>query len=155
MHLPPFQRLLDAHAADVHRFCVALVGPDDAEDCFQETFLAALRAYPRVRSTANLKSWITTIAHRKAIDLVRARARRPQPSESEPIATTQPVEENGALWDAVSRLPPKQRDAVLMRYRDDQEYGEIAASLACSQEAARRSVHEGLVRLRRELADDR
>ena len=44
--LPPFQRLLDDHGRDVLRFLVAAAGPDEADDCFQETFLAALRAYP-------------------------------------------------------------------------------------------------------------
>src|SRR5437660_1055956 len=39
--LPPFQRLLDEHRNDVHRFLVASAGPDDVDDCFQETFTAA------------------------------------------------------------------------------------------------------------------
>src|SRR5947209_18077620 len=53
--LPPFQKLLDAHGVDVHRFLVALVGPHDADDCYQETWLAALRGYPRLRDAANLR----------------------------------------------------------------------------------------------------
>src|SRR5437763_795586 len=68
MSLPPFQRILDAHAPHVQRFLVAAVGRDDADDCFQETFLSALRAYPRLRHRTNLRAWVLTIAHRKAID---------------------------------------------------------------------------------------
>ena len=44
--LPPFQRFLEEHADVVYRFVVASVGRGEAEDLFQETFLAALRAYP-------------------------------------------------------------------------------------------------------------
>ena len=47
MDLPPFQRLLEEHRVAVYRFLVAAVGPQEADDCFQETFLAAMRAYPR------------------------------------------------------------------------------------------------------------
>jgi RNA polymerase sigma factor (sigma-70 family) len=71
--LPPFQQLLDAYALDVHRFLLALVGPHEADDCYQETWLAALRAYPRLRDAANLRGWVLTIAHRKAIDHSRRR----------------------------------------------------------------------------------
>ena len=73
--LPPFQSLLDRHRGDVLGFLIASVGPQDAEDCFQETFLAALRAYPRLEHQNNLRSWLMTIAHRKAIDHHRRRAR--------------------------------------------------------------------------------
>ncbi|MGH2856325.1 MAG: RNA polymerase sigma factor, partial [Solirubrobacteraceae bacterium] len=79
MSLPPFQSLLDAHGRDVHRFLVATIGASDADDCYQETWIAALRAYPRLRDASNLRGWLLTIAHRKAIDSVRARARRATP----------------------------------------------------------------------------
>src|SRR6476620_1555932 len=79
MRLPPFQALLDAHGRDVHRFLIAEVGPVDADDCYQETWLAALRAYPQLRDASNLRSWILTIAHHKAIDTLRSRGRRAVP----------------------------------------------------------------------------
>src|ERR1700742_1827369 len=79
VRLPPFQNLLDAHDRDVHRFLIAIVGPVDADDVYQETWLAALRAYPQLTGASNLKGWLLTIAHRKAIDHVRARARRATP----------------------------------------------------------------------------
>src|SRR5436190_42493 len=88
VRLPPFQALLDAHGRDVQRFLIASVGPVDADDCYQETWLAALRAYPDLRDASNLRSWIFTIAHRKVIDHARARARRAVPvgEVSEPVA---------------------------------------------------------------------
>jgi RNA polymerase sigma factor (sigma-70 family) len=151
--LPPFQALLDAHGHDVHRFLVASVGRHDADDCFQETWLAALRAYPRLRSAENLRGWLLTIAHRKAIDHVRLRRRAPVPAGGElpeSPAHDERLPADGGLWGAVRALPAKQRMAVALRYALDADYATIAGSMGTSEEAARRSVHEGLKRLRTE-----
>jgi RNA polymerase sigma factor (sigma-70 family) len=155
--LPPFQRFLDEHATDVHRFLVAAVGRHDADDCFQETFVSALRAYPRVRTDSDLRAWVLTIAHRKALDHHRGRGRRPIPASGampEPRAPAQPTvaDRDGDLWARVHELPRKQRAAVLLRFAGDLSHREVAVALGCSEEAARRSAHEGLKRLRQELA---
>lgn len=150
--LPPFQTLLDEHAADVMGVLRGAVGRADAEDCFQETFLAALRAYPKVRDASNLRGWLLTIAHRKAIDHHRANGRRPLPvAEVAEVGVTDPEPTDG-IWELVGALPPKQRAAVALRYGSDLPHAEIAAALGCSPEAARRSLHEGIKRLRKELA---
>jgi len=150
--LPPFQTLIDDHAGDVMAVCRGAVGRGDADDCFQETFIAALRAYPQLRDGGNLRGWLVTIAHRKAIDHHRARGRRAVPvAEVGEVAVTDP-EPEGDIWAAVGALPPKQRAAVTLRYAGDLPHSEIAAALGCSPEAARRSLHEGLKRLRKELA---
>lgn len=150
--MPPFQTLLDEHATDVMAVLRGAVGRDGAEDCFQETFLAALRAYPGLDDDRNLRGWLVTIAHRKAIDHHRANGRRPVPvPEVEEVATAEP-EPDEALWGLVGTLPPKQRAAVTLRYACDLPHAEIAAALGCSPEAARRSLHEGIKRLRKELA---
>jgi RNA polymerase sigma factor (sigma-70 family) len=149
--LPPFQQLLDAHGRDVHRFLAATVGRLDADDCFQETWISALRAYPALRDGANLRSWIFTIAHHKAIDHVRARRRQPVAVASVPERGTAPAgEPEEELWARVRGLPPKQRTAIALRFVSDAGYPEIAAVMATSEEAARRNVHEGLKRLRME-----
>jgi RNA polymerase sigma factor (sigma-70 family) len=150
--LPPFQVLIDKHSADVMAVLRGAVGRADAEDCFQETFLSALRAYPSLSDAGNLRGWLLTIAYRKAVDLHRANGRRPVPvAEVAEVAVTDP-EPNDGVWDAVGSLPPKQRAAVALRYACDLPHAEIAAALGCSPEAARRSLHEGLKRLRKELA---
>ena len=77
--LPPFQTVLDDHAGAVMAILRGAVGREGAEDCFQETFLAALRAYPKLDDDRNLRGWLLTIAHRKAIDHHRANGRRPIP----------------------------------------------------------------------------
>jgi RNA polymerase sigma factor (sigma-70 family) len=148
--LPPFQAFLDAHREDVYRFLVAAAGPDQADDCFQETFVAALRAYPRLRRNSNLRAWILTIAHRKALDAHRARGHRPVPVASipdRPAPNTGRPEDDG-LWSAVHELPPKQRAAVVHRFVNDLPYRQIGEVMGCTDEAARRNVHEGLKRLR-------
>jgi DNA-directed RNA polymerase specialized sigma24 family protein len=150
---PPFQRFLDENRDDVWRFLVAAVGRDAADDCFQETFLSAMRAYPRTR-VANPRAWVLTIAHRKAIDHHRARAARPVPVGAVPDAPAPAAPEAGGdgVWARVRDLPPKQRAALLLRFAGDLTHREVAAALGCSEEAARRSAHEGLKRLREELA---
>jgi RNA polymerase sigma factor (sigma-70 family) len=148
--LPPFQSLLDAHGADLHRFCRAQVGPHHGDDCFQEAVLAALRAYPDVQSTGNLRGWLFTIAHRKVIDHHRATTRRPTPVDEVPDASTSPAAA-GEVWAVVARLPDKQRWAIALRYLGDLPYAEIAAALECSEAAARQNVRAGLASLRVEV----
>jgi RNA polymerase sigma factor (sigma-70 family) len=157
MTLPPFQTLLDRYGSDVHRLLRASVGVHDADDCYQETWIAALRAYPRLAHDENLRGWLLTIASRKAIDCVRARKRAPVPvgesvEESASGTAVQagfPTADEG-LWAAVRELPPKQRTAVALRYALDADYALIARTMSVSEDAARRSVHEGLKRLRTE-----
>lgn len=153
--LPPFQKLLDAHGGDVLGFLIASVGPDDAEDCFQETFIAALRAYPRLEHADNLRGWLLTIAHRKAIDHHRARHPVPVENAAEIADATPAPSLNGSepgIWSKVATLPDKQRSAVVLRFAADLRYRDIGERIDCSEEAARRNVHEGIKRLREELA---
>jgi RNA polymerase sigma factor (sigma-70 family) len=146
---PAFQVFLDEHRDHVYRFLVASVGSQEADDCFQETFLSALRAYPRLRRNSNLRGWVLTIAHRKALDSHRGRSRRPLPVEDVPeVAVEQPDGRDEELWREVRTLPDKQRTAVVLRYVSDLPHEEIARVLGCSEEAARRNVHEGLKKLR-------
>ena len=152
--MPPFQTLLDEHAADVMAVLRGAVGRSDAEDCFQETFVAALRAYPKLSDDSNLRGWLLTIAHRKAIDHHRTNGRRPLPiaDPDEMAGVTVEPELDEEIWTLVGALPPKQRAAVTLRYACDLPHAEIAAALGCSPDAARRSLHEGIKRLRKELA---
>jgi RNA polymerase sigma factor (sigma-70 family) len=155
--LPPFQRLVDDHAVEIHRFLVGCVGPDAAEDCLQETFMAALRAYPRLRHADNLRAWLFTIAHRKATDTVRLRSRRPTMAledlhpAAEPRLTTAELPDDD-LWVAVRDLPAKQRAAVVHRFVLDLDYRQIGERMGTSEEAARQNVSAGLRRLRMEVA---
>jgi RNA polymerase sigma factor (sigma-70 family) len=154
--LPPFQTLLDEHAADLHRFLVASVGPHDGADCFQETVISALRAYPGLRHADNLRGWLFTIAHRKVVDHARRVTRHAVPLAEPPEVPV--VDRDGLadaeLWAAVQALPPKQRSAVVQRYLLDRPYAEVADVIGCSEEAARQSVRAGLKRLRQDLPQE-
>jgi RNA polymerase sigma factor (sigma-70 family) len=139
----------------VYRFLVATAGPSEADDAFQETWIAALRAYPRLRRADNLRAWLFRIAQNKSIDAHRARGRRAVPVAAVPErASAQPEPEDESLWGRVRELPAKQRTAVFCRSVLGMPYDELAALLESSEEAARRNVHEGLKRLREELEHD-
>jgi RNA polymerase sigma factor (sigma-70 family) len=154
VNLPPFQELLDAHRADVYRFLVATAGRSEADDAFQETWIAALRAYPGLRRADNLRAWVFRIAQNKAIDAHRARGRRAVPVSAAPERVTVAVEDDPELWARLRELPEKQRTAVYCRSVLGMPYDELAVLLESSEEAARRNVHEGLKRLREELTGD-
>jgi RNA polymerase sigma factor (sigma-70 family) len=149
--LPPFETVVADHGAVVLRVCRAVLGPDDAEDAWSETFLAALRAYPQLRPDSDVRAWLVTVAHRKAIDGYRARRRAPLPVESLPVEPAsgpdEPLDE--ALLAAVDGLPDKQRHVIAYRYLADLSYADIAAIVGGSEAAARRSAADGIAALRR------
>jgi len=149
--LPPFEHVVAEHAAVVLRVCRALLTPQDAEDAAAETFLSALRAYPRLRPDSDLRAWLVTIAHRKAIDVHRTRARSAVPLAElpeRPAAAAGSFDEDG-IWDAVRELPEKQRAAVAYRYVADLPYAEVGALMGTSEAAARRNAADGVKALRR------
>src|SRR5690606_36294017 len=100
----PFEAIVEEHGARVLRVCRALVGPVDAEDAWSETFLAALSAYPRLAQGSDVRAWLVTIAHRKAIDILRARSRTAIPVSDVPERQSRlgvPDAGDRDLWAAV------------------------------------------------------
>ena len=152
VHRPLFETLVEAHAAELHRFLIGCVGPTEADDCLQETFMSALRAYPSLKNADNLRAWLYTIAQRKATDVVRRAARRPTRGLDgiEPAVPATPDPDDG-LWVSVRSLPGKQRAAIVHRFVLDLAYAEIGARMGISEEAARPNVSAGLRRLRAEV----
>jgi RNA polymerase sigma factor (sigma-70 family) len=149
---PPFERFLAEQGGAVMRFLLVSVGPEHADDVYQDVFLSALKAYPRVLDDGRLDRWILTIASRSAIDHHRRRARHAMPTDELPeVAVHDPEPGDRVLWSAVSALPPKQRVAVVLRHVLDRPYDEIAEALGSSVEAARASVHAGLSTLRERI----
>jgi RNA polymerase sigma factor (sigma-70 family) len=163
--MQPFEAVVAEHGTMVMRVCRALLGPVEADDAWSETFLAALRAYPGLRPGSNVAGWLATIAHHKAIDQLRARARRPQPAADlrpprpgvapgpEAADTVELVDPQ--LHRELAQLPLKQRLAVVYRYLADLSYADVGALLECSEAAARRNAADGIARLRRSYHEDR
>lgn len=147
----PFEHVVRAHGATVLRVCRAVVGPHDAEDAWSETFLAALRAYPDLPADANVEAWLVTIAHRKAIDLLRSRRRAAVPIENLPERPSASPAVGGwqrDLWEDLARLPDKQRAAVVYHHVAGLPHAEVAAILGGSPAAARRASADGIAALR-------
>ena len=171
--LPAFQHLVDAHWQDVARLAHALAGPVHGDDVAQQAWARALAAYPKLRSAANLRSWLLTITAHCAMDAVRATARQPvsvpdfaeldgagSASRSGPaLATTDPLggvrlgpEDVGdPLWVAVRCLPERQRAAIALRYIADLDHAHIASALETTSAASRRLVSDALGTLRTQL----
>lgn len=168
----PFDKIVEQHGAVVLRVCRALLDPVDADDAWSETFLAALRAYPRLRPDSNIEGWLVTIAHRKAIDVLRRQTRTtPSPAEtlvtaaidgvahgatsgSTPGSTDRSADqfdqalEGPELVAALRSLPPKQQAAVVHHYLADLPYREVGEVMGISPEAARRNAADGIAALR-------
>jgi RNA polymerase sigma factor (sigma-70 family) len=150
----PFEQVVDAHGPTVLRVCRAVLGPVDADDAWSETFLSALRAYPDLPDGANVEAWLVTIAHRKAIDVRRADARRATPVDAVPERSVPPAATpDDGLWEALSRLPDKQRQTVAYHHVAGLPHREVAAIVGGTEAAARRAAADGIAALRRALLE--
>jgi RNA polymerase sigma factor (sigma-70 family) len=147
----PFEQVVSVHGATVWRVCRAVLGPADADDAWSDTFLAALQAYPGLEAGANIEAWLVTIAHRKAVDVVRKSARGAVPMPEVPVraAPTGADDRDLDLPATLAGLPDKQRFAVVYHYIAGLPYADVAAIIGGSVEAARRAAADGIANLRR------
>ena len=145
--IPPFETFYEKHRDEIYRFLERRLGRQRAEDAFQETFLRALRAYPRLHTSDHLRAWVFTIASRIVVDDFRRR----RPNAELPELVTEDgrpaYEELAPLTDD---LPPKQRAAIVLRHGYDLDYDEIGAALGSTEQAARQAASAGVRRLRKE-----
>lgn len=150
--MEPFEKVVADHGAVVWRVCRALLEPDDADDAWSETFLSALRAYPELRPDSNVRAWLVTIAHRKAIDQGRRIRRSPLPVDGiadSPAPDAFGDHDGDDLRRALGALPPKQRAAVVYHHVGGLPYAEVGPLIDSSEAAARRSAADGIATLRR------
>ncbi|PVU81489.1 RNA polymerase subunit sigma (plasmid) [Cellulomonas sp. WB94] len=147
----PFELVVARHGGTVLRVCRAVLGPVDADDAWSATFLSALVAYPELAPDANVEAWLVTIAHRKAIDIVRATSRRAVPVDVLPETSTTPGADarDLDLWAALAALPTKQREVVAYHHLGGLPYAEVADLLGGTAVAARRAGADGIATLRR------
>lgn len=150
----PFEAIVETHGPTVLRVCRAVLGTADADDAWSETFLSAMKAYPALPADANVEAWLVTIAHRRAIDVGRARSRRAVPTTT---IADRPAREVAPGTDpdlvaALAALPDKQRWSVAYHYLAGLPYDEVAAILGGTAAAARRAAADGIAALRRSTA---
>ena len=149
MSAPPFERFLQTHKDDVYRYLKA-VARAHADDCFQETFISALKAYPKLDHSRDPRAWVFTIARNKALDAHRGERRRPVLVEELPeTGTTDREASDDELMALVRELPDKQREAVELRYIADLSYEQIAEIMGCTNDAARQNASAGVKALRK------
>jgi RNA polymerase sigma factor (sigma-70 family) len=152
MSKPPFAAIVARYGPTVLRVCRAVLGPMAADDAWSETFLSAMRAYPELRPGSNVEAWLVTIAHRKAIDQLRAESRRAIPTGDLPETPSRngvPGGWESDLWAALKALPPRQRETVAYHYLAGLPYADVAEILGGSADAARRAAADGIAALRR------
>ncbi|WP_153504779.1 RNA polymerase sigma factor [Cumulibacter manganitolerans] len=153
----PFETAVRRHAATVLRVCRAVLGPGaDAEDAWSETFLAALQAWPTLPAGTNVEAWLVRVAQRKAIDVTRGQARRPAPTDVPPEAESSLgiPGVDGEVWQAVARLPERQRLAVAYHFLGGLPHAETAELIGGTPEAVRRAAADGIKTLRRRYQPD-
>lgn len=143
-----FGELIERCEREIFAYVLRLTGRrHDAEDLFQETFLAAFRAWPPPRSGQE-RAWLYRIATNKVIDHER-RARRLVRLDDLELAA--PDRDGVALADlaaAVRLLPAGQRAAFVLHRLQGMPYREVASALGCSEEAARARVSEATKKLK-------
>lgn len=154
----PFEQAVQQHGGTVLKVCRAVLGPGpDADDAWQETFLAALREWPELDPDMPLEPWLVRVAGRKAIDVIRARNRRAVPLDEFPERQPAPSsssEDAVGLWTAVAALPERQRLAVAYHYLGGLPHAETAVVIGGSAESVRRASADGIKTLRRIWAED-
>lgn len=156
---PAFESLVEAHSDELYGYLWRMTGDEaDASDCLQDTFLRALRAYPRVQDFSHLRAWLYKIATNTARTQLSRNHRRQRTNM--PLVELIASGEKGidiqvaertqvaAVKAAVAELPSRQRAALMMRKYQELEYAEIAATLDISEEAARANVYQALKKLR-------
>ena len=147
--VPTFEAFYTEHGAAVLAYLRGKLGPQAAEDAFQETFLRALRAYDRLQHGEHLRAWAFTIATNVAVDTLRRTGREHLAAEPPEHPHTDGEPAFREISDLTDGLPSKERAAVVLRYGYDLTYEDIAAALDSSPDAARQAASSGVRRLRR------
>jgi RNA polymerase sigma-70 factor (ECF subfamily) len=153
-----FDALVEDHRREVYRLAYRLLGNhEDADDLAQETFLRAYRALRRFRGDSSFRTWLTRIVLNLAADRRKWVAKRPQiplefvPEEDfqepMPAASVDPIRKE-VLHQAVSQLPPRQRETLILRVFQEMKFQEIAAVMGCTVGTAKANFFHALKGLR-------
>jgi RNA polymerase sigma-70 factor, ECF subfamily len=146
-----FEQILQAFGSRTLAYLTALVG-DDAEDVQQEVWLSVFRNVHDLANPSAFRTWLFRLTRHRAIDWLRKRKREQELLEvaaaeaSEAARDDEPFDQSindATLQKALAGLPPPQREVVLLRYRDDLSYSEIAVVVGCPIGTVRTRLHHG------------
>lgn len=156
-----FDRLYDHLYGPLYEYAIRLLGDrDDAEDIVQDVFTTILRVSPTFDSRrGSARAWVFAIAHNRALDHLRKRARSRAATLEESIdgVVTCSAEEdsvraeNGQALTLLRVLPRTQRQVLWLRYVADFSTEQTATLLGRSSASVRQLQHRGLARLALEL----
>jgi RNA polymerase sigma factor (sigma-70 family) len=151
---PAFEAIVSRYRGPLLRYCSALLGRERAEDVVQQTFVKAHHAMHRDDRPLLLKPWLYRIAHNTAHNALRDDARRDEPLGDEAAAAERPDlvverrERLRAVLASVQDLPPRQRDALVLRELEGRSYEEISAALGVGGGAVRQLLNRARTTLR-------
>jgi RNA polymerase sigma-70 factor (ECF subfamily) len=166
--LDAFNDLVEVYQDQLFALIVRMVPDrDQASDCVQEAFFSAFRNLAGFRG-GSVKSWLNRIAVNAAMDIQRARKRRPsqpypeledeswQPpagEEANPVTTALTTERHRAINDALATITSDQRAAIVLFDVEGFDYAEIAEMTGVSLGTVKSRIHRGRLALRDRLAD--
>ena len=144
---------MEAYGGAVYRLALCrLQNVQDAEDVYQDVFLRLLREKQRAWDGEQLKAWLLRVAVNRCTDIRRFRLRRPVLALDGVPELAGPVDsESAELWEAVSRLPEKQRTVIHLYYAEGYQAEEIAAMLGIPAATVRTRLRRGRIALKNSL----
>lgn len=164
LHVPlPFEEIMRRHEREIMRYLLRVSGDrEDAADLFQETWLRAYRAYPRLQPETDVRPWLYAIAINLCRNRARDGARRARiivtdneecPAADKAGKAHRSLDENEGyaavhIREMIADLPTKQREALHLRYFAGLDYAEIADAMRCSEDSARANVSQAMRKLK-------
>ena len=156
---PDFDSIIDCYSGEIFAYLWRqLNGREDAEDCHQEVFIRAFKAYHRLEDDSNIRAWLYKIATNEANRFWTKQGKllshsvetdiEVASSDPTPTQYVETKERFEILMGAINALPQQQKSALFLRKYQELSYAEISNILDCSQESARANVYQALKKLR-------
>lgn len=159
--LDALDELYDLAAADVYSLALWRSGSaEDAEDVVHDVFVRVAEQGPRLRLIRHPRRWLLTVAHRRAVDVVRSASRRRVETVDEVVFLEAPVADPARAADArrvsrlVGELPEKHREVLLLRHFADCTFADIGRITGVPTFTAASRHRLAVARLRRLLEVD-
>jgi RNA polymerase sigma-70 factor, ECF subfamily len=149
-----------AHGMILGRLCMALLGSQaDADEATQETLLRAHRAMGTYRAEGSIKAWLCGIARHVCAHMLETRRKQREllevvPTDAESRDLFAQRQRSRAIREALDKLKPTEREALLLRFIGDLSHREIATACNLDEPTARKRISRALARLRSVMPDE-